>query len=49
MEQLSPQQVRSSLSGGQEDSDGTQYNAGVTEHTTGFVQKRKHLKAATFN
>ena len=31
VEQLSPQQVRLRLSGGQANSDGTQYNARVTK------------------
>jgi len=33
MEQLSPQHVRSSLSGGQADSERTQFNTRVRKHT----------------
>jgi len=43
MEQLSPQQIWSSLSGDQADSDGTQYNARVTKHISYSILEKRQL------
>ena len=47
MEQLSPQEVRSSLSSGQADSNRTQYNARVTKHQKVTVNIKMYTSVET--